>query len=240
MINLMLFLLLSHFIGDYYLQSQKLSDDKLRSFRSIIIHSLIYLIPFVITVFVYLISFKSAIYFLILIIPIIHFIIDSVKYFLRNYNLKEVTVYFCDQVLHILSLYLLYIFIFKNNFTDFVNVDLKTYLSWILIIVMIAKPANITFKVCTSSIKYNNKDEESKSKTGGIIGTFERILFTIFLHLSTWEAIGLLFTGKSVTRYNKIRNDEDFADYFLIGTIYSVIISIFVYYFVLKMLPKLV
>lgn len=239
MLNLVLFLLLSHFLGDYYFQLQKLSDDKLKSFKSVIIHSLIYLIPYLITIIIYLIWFKKVIYFLILIIPVIHFIIDTIKYFIRKYDLNEIIVYFVDQALHIVSIYLLYLYVFFKYFKDFSNPLLKIYLSWILIVVINAKPANVTFKICTKNIKYSKNDEETNSKTGSIIGALERILFAIFLHLSTWEAIGLLFTGKSVTRYNKIRNDEDFADYFLIGTIYSVIVSIFVYFFVLVMLPKL-
>lgn len=242
MINLILFLLISHLIGDYLLQSQRMSDDKLKSYLKIILHSLIYAIPLVLVIIIYLLYFSDTNYLLLLLIPLAHYIIDTIKYFIVKYtNLKEIIIYFTDQFIHYIIIYLLYILVFIYYIEDFNNEYLTNYLSWILIFIFSSKPANVTFRICTCNIRINQtKDcisEDNKTKTGAIIGSLERILITILLHLSKWEAIGLLFTGKSITRYNKIRTDEEFADYFLIGSIYSVFFSILIYYFVFEFLP---
>lgn len=77
----------------------------------------------------------------------------------------------------------------------------------------------------------NKTDEEQKKKPedglGAMIGNLERLLIVIFLALGQYTAIGLVLTGKSVIRYNKID-----AEYYIIGTFFS-IISVIVSYLVI-------
>jgi hypothetical protein len=44
--------------------------------------------------------------------------------------------------------------------------------------------------------------------------------------LKQYAAIGLIFTAKSITRYDKIAKDPAFAEYYLVGTLFSLLISI--------------
>lgn len=54
----------------------------------------------------------------------------------------------------------------------------------------------------------------------------------IFLLLGQYAAIGLVFTAKSIARFNKISENQAFAEYYLIGSLFS-IISVLVLYVLL-------
>jgi len=71
--------------------------------------------------------------------------------------------------------------------------------------------------------------EESSNKTGGFIGFLERLIILIFLSINQYSAIGLVLTAKSVARYNKITDNQEFAEYYLLGTLLSTVIVIGAY-----------
>lgn len=73
----------------------------------------------------------------------------------------------------------------------------------------------------------DEQDKKPKDGLGAMIGNLERLLIVIFLALGQYTAIGLVLTGKSVIRYNKID-----AEYYIIGTFFS-IISVIVSYLVI-------
>lgn len=54
----------------------------------------------------------------------------------------------------------------------------------------------------------------------------------IFLLLGQYTAIGLVFTAKSIARYDKISKSQAFAECYLIGSLFS-IISVLVLYILL-------
>ena len=50
----------------------------------------------------------------------------------------------------------------------------------------------------------------------------------IFLFIKQYSAVGLVLTAKSIARYDKISKDKDFAEYYLLGTLISTLVSIIV------------
>ncbi|MBU5293827.1 hypothetical protein KQH90_07240 [Anaerosalibacter bizertensis] len=100
-----------------------------------------------------------------------------------------------------------------------------TFLKWILLLVIIIKPVNVSFKILFqnyASIE-SNSGKDTIDGAGAIIGNLERLLISIFLYYNQFGAIGLVFTAKSVARFNRISNDPSFAEYYLIGSLYSMI-----------------
>lgn len=61
-----------------------------------------------------------------------------------------------------------------------------------------------------------------------MIGTVERIIMLFFLLMKQYSSVGLVLTAKSIARYNKISEDQEFAEYYLLGisTICVLMISI--------------
>ena len=72
------------------------------------------------------------------------------------------------------------------------------------------------------------------NNSGAIIGSLERLLMILLIFLDQFAAIGLVLTAKSIARYNKIAEDSSFAEYYLIGTLYSVLIAILFYVILFK------
>lgn len=73
-----------------------------------------------------------------------------------------------------------------------------------------------------------DKDIEER-KDGSKIGSMKRLLIALFLFLQQYSAAALVLTAKSITRCNKISTEPNFAEYYLIGTLYSLIISVLFY-----------
>lgn len=79
----------------------------------------------------------------------------------------------------------------------------------------------------------NNKDASVQKKeieVGKLIGNLERLLVLSFMVIGQYSAIGIIFAGKSITRYKKISDDPEFAEYYLLGTFFSILSTIVVYH----------
>lgn len=44
-----------------------------------------------------------------------------------------------------------------------------------------------------------------------------------FLSIQQYSSVGFILTAKSIARYNKISEDQAFAEYYLLGTLLSTI-----------------
>lgn len=51
----------------------------------------------------------------------------------------------------------------------------------------------------------------------------------IFLLFGQFASIGLVFTAKSIARYDKIAKNQAFAEYYLIGSLFSIICVLIIY-----------
>lgn len=230
----LLALLLGHFVGDFTFQSQRLADAKKEDIRALGLHLIIVALPLLILA----IFLPSQYCSLLLQIWLSHLAIDYCKYFISKRQWTkpswEAGLFLLDQFLHIICLIILYM----NNEISLAghsvwNVD-SLLLLQMLFIVLITKPINILFKLFFS--KYQIVEEAEKDATitgaGAVIGQLERLIMGIFLLLGQFTAIGLVFTAKSIARYDKISKNQAFAEYYLIGSLFS-IISVLVLYILL-------
>ena len=61
-------------------------------------------------------------------------------------------------------------------------------------------------------------------RMGRVIGVLERFIVYVLVLMGQWGALGLVLAAKSVARYPEMRH-ENFADYYLIGTLCSLIVA---------------
>ena len=138
--------------------------------------------------------------------------------------------YLSDQLLLILCA----VFI-TNRFTAALPIPGLT-LRWILLLSLIHKPANVSFKKMLS--KYEASGEAVRPDTlpgaGAVIGSLERVLCAIFIGLGQYASIGLIYTAKSIARFKKIEENPKFAEYYLIGTLYSILFVVACYLLVME------
>lgn len=249
---------LGHILGDYYFQSEELAEEKNKKMKKLMQHNCIYLISCIIII---LPVFSLRILLSAVAVSLMHAAVDMAKYFYLKYFVKQDIpvrrVYIWDQAIHIICLitaacvmasdkqHISSVFIL-NNFMDAINIGKMKFLSWIVMLLFIFKPANITIKQLLSGYKPVNETvkqllsagkiventsytEKDDKRTGGFIGSLERLIILIFLAMNQFSAIGLVLTAKSVARYNKIAEDKDFAEYYLIGTLLSTVLVIIVF-----------
>lgn len=108
--NMLLFIIF-HVVGDFYLQSDEVAKNKENLNTFMLIHSIIYSIPFVL-LFIY---FKINVSLLI-IITLSHLLIDVCSVKLKNkYKEKECLIFCSDQFIHIFIIYLFMFVIYEFN-----------------------------------------------------------------------------------------------------------------------------
>ncbi|MGB4658174.1 MAG: DUF3307 domain-containing protein [Mobilitalea sp.] len=244
--------LLAHILGDYYFQSEVLASQKKERIRKLIRHCIFYLAAFLVVI---LPVFTYEMLISVLIISLTHAAIDILKYCYMKYWKKhpnsiyaERKMYLIDQAVHLLTLAIAAYIMARNGYQfnlvpvaeEFYRItgfELLGNISWIVLVLIIYKPANITIKRMLSMYKPEDKIEEKNgdndNKAGGFIGFLERIIILFFLLIGQYAAIGLVLTAKSVARYDKISKDKKFAEYYLLGTLLSTVIVIAAYSIIL-------
>ena len=81
-----------------------------------------------------------------------------------------------------------------------------------------------------SQLDVGQKQDYSQSEikgAGKIIGIIERILTITFVYLNVPTAIGFIFAGKSIIRFESSK-ERQFAEYYLVGTLTSLTFAIII------------
>lgn len=264
---LLLILLLGHILGDYYFQNEGMARQKATDRKILREHCLVYGIPFALLGLLFGLNLPLLLIFLLAFL--IHAFIDMGKVFLLEKGWKkeldektEGRIYLLDQSLHWLGLILLAYFfrrqgagivlpgIFRGMFTE-LGIPWQAGLQWTLALLLIYRPSNITFRKLFSLYKPQPDTDDleltptiagtrqEKLRAGGIIGVLEKFIALIFLARGEYMAIGLVLTAKSIARYDKISRSATFAEYYLIGTLASLIMVLLIHGLVFYLLAPL-
>lgn len=262
--SLLLTYLIGHFLGDYYFQSDEIASNKNYSIKVLNKHGLIYFITMILVIVpIYSFkSYNLNIVIAAFFISLIHYLLDLIKKNKHRNEIKsteKIKDYLTDQILHIFTIVILSFLVEEtdlfgnlngpiirlsgNNFTilpiaEFIqyisNINYSYFLSWILAILIIIKPIQITIKIVLNKYKPEEKKEDnSLSNAGALIGILERCIIFLLLASNQYAAIGFVLTAKSVARYNKMASEHKFAEYFLLGTLLSTLLVILTYIIVL-------
>lgn len=265
--NLLFLCLIGHILGDFYLQDEKMAENKKENIKWNFIHGLMYSVPM--AVILIIVKKSLLITGILLLIISMHLVIDLSKFYLSKCYEKIIAangkykvikyllnvygrswmVYLLDQLIHIVTIILACTLLKKPiNIIEPINIlmnifgaNLNTTLKWTFIILCCYKPLNVTFIKLFANYKpvreiasqETSNLPESTKKTGEIIGFLERTLIVIFLHLNQYSSIGLILTAKSIARYDMISRNKEFAEYYLIGTLSSVLFSILLYFIII-------
>ena len=222
---LILKLILAHLIGDFFLQPQKWVKDKekkkLKS-KWLYIHVVTHV------ALMSLIVWDVSYWHLILLIGASHFVIDTLKLHLQKKKTKRFY-FFADQVFHVISVVVLAILLYQDDFAFSLTFS-PSFLLPIICLLFLTKPTSIIMKTIFSKWKISKltKGNESLKDAGKYIGVLERILVFIFIVVGHWEAVGFLITAKSVFRFGDLTASKErkLTEYILIGTLISFGIAI--------------
>ncbi|HLQ39936.1 MAG TPA: DUF3307 domain-containing protein [Tetragenococcus sp.] len=236
----MLFLSLfnGHLLADFYFQTTKMAQEKEHSLKYLLLHCLIYGVTMLI---VCLPILNKDILPAIVMVSLIHLMIDCLKAFITtHYPLTESQhiIFYCfDQFLHLSTIFY---FAFAMNFSAelsslslYFPFDLLSVLAWSSLLLFVGKPASITVRKVLDHFDPQTPDEGIKN-AGTLIGILERLIILLLLSANQYGAIGFVLTAKSVARYNKISEDPQFAEYYLLGTLLSTLLVIGCFQFIFK------
>ncbi|MCC2509007.1 DUF3307 domain-containing protein [Methanimicrococcus blatticola] len=263
-------LLLCHFIGDYYLQTNKMAQSKENSIQNTLIHSGLYAVPFVLLlVGLAFLGFLNVITIGIVVLTVLsHAVIDLIKCvfemtvgrnesesndgkyefadggsklsnrkFNSNGEFKRI-IYLADQTLHLIIVVIAAVILSELAGSVNLSPEIYMFFKYALFAVIIVKPVNICFKKIfekyqpVQKTNENGDEIESIAGAGATIGNLERFLMGIFIGIGQYAALGLVMTAKSIARYDQISKNKMFAEYFLIGTLYSVLATLIVYFII--------
>lgn len=238
--------LLGHVIADFYIQTNNMADKKEKSFKWLVLHCLCYELLFLL-LSIPVFSYKLLI--ALIIAGICHFIIDLLKYIILKRirckkqftDITDRNAFFIDQLLHIISL-LVIVYWFRDmeiavsdKLTDIIYTFKipENIFMWLLALLLVHKPANIMIQKLLIKYKPEKKEKQNRDKNAGrLIGSVERVIMLILIALGQYSAIGLVLTAKSIARYDRIAKEEDFAEYYLLGTLLSTLFVIVISFIV--------
>ena len=212
----LILLLICHLLSDYYFQSQKMADRKDQDPKVLVLHILYVALPLIVVVLVHL-----DLWWICLIILLTHAGIDAGKPWLqKRLKLKTSWTFTLDQLLHIGIITCLVLFGAKNGST-YPPLDILNLIFYVL---LVGKPSNIAFKILFAKYQPTSKKKmDTITGAGSMIGFLERLVIGVCLVYGQFASIGLVFTAKSIARYNKISENPAFAEYYLIGSLFSIL-----------------
>lgn len=219
-------LLLAHFIGDFLLQPKSWVEGKenlkLKS-PKLYLHAITH------GVLTYLFLWDFSIWLLPLTITLIHFVIDLFKLYIQKEDSRP-TWFFIDQLLHIISIVVLWLLFCKPHIYSsawFDDVNVWIYATAIIFITVVSGII-VRELMYNWSKSLNDDGDKSLKNAGKYIGILERLLVFIFVVTGHWEGIGFLLAAKSVFRFGDLKKSKDrkLTEYILVGTLLSLSISI--------------
>ncbi len=226
---LLIKLLISHLLGDFFFQFDSwVKEKEIKKLRSpkfylhILIHGLLILI----------LVWNSNFILEALILTFLHAIIDAIKLLFQKEKTRRMW-FFTDQIVHILSIIAVWYSVTDVRFTfDFLD---NTHF-WVCLatILTLTFPTSILIKVLiakwtpTTYTPSNSPDETSLQSAGKFIGIMERLLIFTFIYTNHFEAIGFLLAAKSIFRFGDLKDGKELklTEYVLIGTLLSFGIAI--------------
>lgn len=169
-------LLMAHCIGDYYLQTGRMSASKAMSYRHTLIHSIVYATPFLL-----LMLYSRTYYLLGLMAILAHCIIDLgkcayLKLLKHKKNVAKIS-YVIDQFLHVTSLVLIAVILMPMDKTTW-------YESMLCYFVCVGQPTYVTLKIWWKEPIFDVMD---------LRGCTDRIhIFILAFGLWRWETLPIL------------------------------------------------
>ncbi len=229
-------MLVGHVLADFYIQTEKLVERRKTSIGAVLLHGLIYSICIVI-VFVICIPITANSIFLMCAVSLAHILIDVVKYCCIRKGIRSSWIkkhmFIVDQLAHYITLLLCWgIWGRQAEVRWFVSQEM-VYLPYLPItiflgVLCILKPVSIFITNTElwnhkTSINKDNVPSSDTKEAGKIIGYMERLIIFLLLMYNQFSAMAFVLTAKSVARFKEIEQDKNKAEYYLIGTLLSVV-----------------
>jgi len=236
--SLLILLFTGHVLGDFLFQTRAMVERKselqmlLRHAALVLTAHFIFVLPFVSWAFPDLLPALA----LLLLLTVFHALVDLGKDHLKSrWGGESVSLFLGDQAIHggaILCTWTLWLDWLGASPTAWVPDDLTSLTAVALLLsayVLNGNGAAALIKLFLDQFPVSDKGAPDDSRRrvermGRTIGILERMLLLSLILLGHWQAVGWIFAGKTVARFREL-NDRDFSEYYLIGTLSSLLFA---------------
>ncbi|MDZ7776289.1 MAG: DUF3307 domain-containing protein [Bacteroidales bacterium] len=229
-LDILLRLIIAHLLADFVVQTDGLAK---RKNSNGLLSGSFYIHLLTVGLLSYLLLAQWSNWYAPLVLLIVHGLIDQGKVFIKRDN---TFVFVIDQLLHLISIILVWFWITENSFSIlivhvFENYTCsEKYLSIFIAYILVSVPSGVLVGYLTKEWQSDITKEydESLKNAGKWIGITERFLILSFILMNQWTPIGFLLAAKSVFRFGDLKEKEEQkkTEYILIGTLLSFSIAI--------------
>jgi hypothetical protein len=235
-------LLLAHLLADFPFQPSRLVAQKVRHWWAHGLHGSIHLGLLIFALLIFVPSlpvFTGRLLFAAVAYVAVHVVIDLSKQLLlqRGVVQDSTNVFLTDQTLHLASVVVLTVFITRvdwpaiQSLMALRNSTKDLILSGGVVYTIVVFAGGYLIRYMTRGLLRGVSSQlgesvEQLTNAGLYIGWLERLLIVTAVVLRSPTLIGLILTAKSIARFPELKEPK-FAEYFLIGTLLSVIMALF-------------
>jgi hypothetical protein len=227
---LLMLLLCGHVLADFLVQSAHVADRKGQHAGMLLLHGGLTLVTHLLLVLPFL---NLTVIAGVFVLALVHTGSDWLKArFERRWN-GSLVLFFLDQSIHVaLIVYLWQVLIHRNalqgGLVDLSAEWLPLLAGWIVILTGLAfngKGGTTIVRLLLERFPDVVPQDQRGYAMGRTIGLLERALIFILVLLGQWGALGLVLAAKSIARFKEL-SEQHFADYYLIGTLSSLLVAI--------------
>jgi hypothetical protein len=232
-------LLLAHLLGDFPLQLEWISKNKGSNLRALFLHGAThYLLAWACLLFftpVYGLSILN--HLLILGYITTHLLVDKLKCRLTSRKIlrDDSKTFLLDQLLHVAVLTCVAILLtwdrnqagqLIEHMAEWMPTKAHVLEVAIVYVAVVFGGGSLIRNLTKGLVKHTPANPGDDLPNAGLyIGWLERLLVLTAIAVQTPTLVGLILTGKSIARFPELKN-ASFVEYFLIGTLLSLFLSL--------------
>lgn len=231
-LRFLLLLFAGHLLSDFFFQTASIARNKGRQISALMLHGLW---TFVVHAAVLFPFWNGPVLIGIAALSLVHIGIDWIKPRLFGNGGRTLSAFFLDQGFHLLTLIALsWVVSYRGDVqSPLISAGkLDLYVRAMVIVAgfafngkggtTIVRMLLSRFPAISGPLK---EDKNGAYAMGLVIGDLERFILYLLVLLGHWGALGFVIAAKSIARFKGL-DEKGFADYYLIGTLASVLVAL--------------
>ena len=234
--QVLVLLVVAHVVGDFLLQDERMAEAKKRRWSVLLLHGLLVLMAHAALLAPFLNPGLAA---GLVALAVVHVALDAARGRVPEPRGASLAAFFADQVLHIVAAFALWRVLVSTEALGgvrwFVGGDwVEGYARWSAVAAAyVFNTAGGTRIVRGVLERFPKAVPSGADEAGGeyamgrVIGCLERYIALTLVLFGQWAALGFILVAKSIARFPEFRkrSDKDFAEYYLIGTLTSILVA---------------
>lgn len=231
-LHFFLLLLAGHVLSDFLFQTANIAREKERGIKALLMHGIVTYAVHAAVLFPF---WNMPLLLWLAALALVHIAIDRFKMNMHGDRDETLAVFFLDQGFHLAAMIGLVWLVSHRPGAPAVNspfTNLDVYVRTMVIasgFVFNGTGGTTVVRLLLNRFPNINRslreDRNPAYSMGRIIGVLERLILYLFVLLGHWEALGFVIAAKSIARFREL-DEKGFADYYLTGTLASVLVAL--------------